>query len=43
MRPYVNSPLHGSQPCGEGACQLSEAMSHAWQGHPRQMGHTEEL
>ena len=37
-------PLHGSLPCHEeGACELSEAMSHAVRGHPRQMDHSREF
>jgi len=36
--------LHGSQPVlWKGLAKLSEAMSHAVQGHPRQTGHSEEF
>ena len=35
----IDTLLHGSQPCGEGACITQWTMSHAVEGHPRQTGH----
>ena len=52
-RPPCPSPSLGSLPkftsialmpcCGKGACIINEALSHAVQGHLRQMGHSREV
>ena len=41
--PHIPASLHRSQPCHGKGTHLNEVISHAWQGKPRWMDHSEEL